>query len=145
MYKYTSNPHLTRHPTLPISSILSCRELLTFQLSSIASPITMKLGVNFLSTLLVVLLSNPGGLFVSDVAAHGAMETPQELARRAEHIADAKRSLAKCAAKLRTRDRLEQRIRRRNALVDKFVQLKKRDGINSEFHFPSWALRIVEE
>lgn len=79
-----------------------------------------------------MLLSNPNGLFVSNVAAHGAMETPEELARRAEHVADAKRSLINCAQKLRTRDRLERRLHRRNALVDEFVALKKRDGVDGE-------------
>lgn len=86
----------------------------------------MKLNSNFLSTFLVVLLSNPSVLFVS---AHGAMETPQELARRAEHINQARDSLSKCAEQLRTRERMEQRLRRRNALVDEFLEIKKREGV----------------
>ena len=95
----------------------------------------MKLTSNFISTLLVVLVSNPSRLFVSDVVAHGAMESPQELARRAEHIHQARASLEKCAEKISTRERMEQRLRRRNALVDQFVEMKKRDGVESE-HLP---------
>ncbi|RPB29052.1 aromatic compound dioxygenase [Terfezia boudieri ATCC MYA-4762] len=89
----------------------------------------MKLASNLISTLFVVLVSNPSRLFVSNVAAHGAMETPQELARRAEHINQARASLEKCAEKIHTRERIEQRLRRRNALVDQFVEMKKRDGV----------------
>lgn len=92
----------------------------------------MKLTSNFISTLLVVLLTNPGGYFAPDVTAHGAMETPQELARRAEHVNQARSSLAKCSEVLATRERIEQRLRRRNALVDQFVEMKKRDGVESE-------------
>jgi len=92
----------------------------------------MKLASNFLSTLLVALLSSPSGLFVYPVAAHGAMETPQELARRAEYISSAGASLSKCAEQLHTRERIEQRLRRRNALIDEFLEMKRMDGVESE-------------
>jgi len=97
----------------------------------------MKLASNFIPTFLVVLACNPSGLFVSDVVAHGAMESPQELARRAEHINYARASLEKCAGTIGTRERMEQRLRRRNALVDQFMEMKKRDGVESE-HIPGY-------
>lgn len=96
---------------------------------------------NFLSTMLVVLLSNPSG-FMFNVAAHGAMESPQELARRAEFAAEGKRSLDNCAHKLQTRERIEQRLRRRDELIDQFLQEKKRDGVDSKFdHSPGPEFR----
>lgn len=100
----------------------------------------MKLS-NFLSTLLVVLVSNPSRPFVS---AHGAMESPQELARRAEHINQAGASLAKCAEQIRTRERMEQRLRRRNELVDQFVEMKKRGGVEISLN-PALEKRDLSE
>ncbi|KAF8423010.1 Intradiol ring-cleavage dioxygenase [Tirmania nivea] len=89
----------------------------------------MKLTSNFIPTLLVILVSNPSQLFVSNAVAHGAMESPQDLARRAEHLNQARASLAVCAEKLHTRERMEQRLRRRNTLVDQFVEMKKKNGV----------------
>ncbi|KAF8471107.1 Intradiol ring-cleavage dioxygenase [Kalaharituber pfeilii] len=82
----------------------------------------MKFTNTFLSSLFLALLST------ELVSAHGAMKTPAELAKRAEHIANSRRSLEKCGAKLRTRERLERRMMRRNALVQEFVELKKREA-----------------
>jgi len=78
---------------------------------------------------LLALLTNPSELFILNVVAHGAMESPAELAIRAEYVSNARRSLAKCAHQLQTRERLEQRLHRRAELVDKFVEMKKRDGV----------------
>lgn len=92
----------------------------------------MKFSSSFLSTVLLVMLTDPSGLILSNVSAHGPPATPEELAFRSAYTTHAKRSLNSCAAKIYTRDRLEQRHHRRAELVQKFVQEKERDGMGSK-------------
>lgn len=138
--------HLSTANTHP--AVVLCTD--TLLCNCYLSDQSMKFSPSFLSAILLVLLTDPpSGLGLIRIpsnaaAAHGQVETADELAFRTAYITQAKRSLNNCAAKIYARDRLERRHHRRSELVQKLVKRRERDGVGSKFclYIPIYINRL---